>query len=350
MNSLEKRLLNDFQREFPLTARPFADIGARLGATEAQVINALEALQARGAVSRVGAVFRPGRLGASTLAAMAVPPERLERVASLINSYPQVNHNYEREHVYNLWFVLAAEHERALAALLDEIERRGRLPVLRLPMLTDYHIDLGFPLQWEDGEKEKDEDEEERENEVARKDPKHETLWTQETECFADLIAAMQDGLPLVARPYAAIAARTGMAEAKVCAQLRALQEMGIIKRLGVIVRHHELGYRANAMVVWDVAEEHADALGKRIARQSFVTLCYRRARDLPAWPYNLYCMIHGRDRAAVLGKIAHLKERCGLQDLPSAVLFSQRRFKQRGARYFEKTPAAMQAAVGGDD
>ncbi len=359
LSHLERCLLNDFQRGFPLSARPFAVIAARLGVAENDVIATLGALRDKGMVSRVGPVFRPGRLGASVLAAMAVPRERLEAVATLVNSYPQVNHNYEREHTVNLWFVLTAENPPALAALLDEIARRAGLPVLRLPMLADYHIDLGFALKWGDDEDDEEEEEEEEkkqdqgddedDDEEEDDDEDDEEPWQAGAAC-TDLIAAIQDGLPLLARPYAAIAARVGASEARVCARLRSLLANGTIKRLGVIVRHHELGYRANAMVVWDVAEERVDTLGKRIARLGFVTLCYRRARDLPAWPYNLYCMIHGRDRRAVLRRVAQLIGTCGAQGVPYTVLFSRRRFKQCGARYYAQPPTAMRAAAGGDD
>ncbi len=124
------------------------------------------------------------------------------------------------------------------------------------------------------------------------------------------------------------------MSEAEVIARLKRLVDSGTIKRLGVIVRHHELGYTANAMVVWDVPDERASQLGRCIGRFDFVTLCYRRERRLPRWRYNLYCMIHGKDRGTVTQKIAHLIEACGLQDVPHAVLFSRKRFKQRGAIY----------------
>ncbi len=364
VTALEKRLLNEFQREFPLCPRPFAEIARRLGISEMETIDALRSLSEVGVVSRVGPVFRPGRLGASVLAAMAVPRQRLEAVAALVSSYPQVNHNYEREHTHNLWFVLAAENQQALAALLDEIERRAGLPVLRLPMLADYHIDLGFTLKWEDDEDDDDEEEEEeKEREKEQEDDEDDDDEDDEDDeddndeddeepwqahmPYTDLIAAIQDGLPLVARPYAAIAARVGTSEARVRARIRALLANGTIKRLGVIVRHHELGYHANAMVVWDVAEEGVDALGERMARLEFVTLCYRRARDLPAWPYNLYCMIHGRDRGAVLGRVAHVIDACGLQDVPYTVLFSRRRFKQCGARYVPNDADLRVAAQG---
>ena len=119
-----------------------------VGVGEAEVITGLEGLRERGAISRVGPVLRPQRVGASTLAAMAVPPERLEAVAELVNGYTEVNHNYEREHRFNLWFVATAPDEERLHAVLDEIEARTGCEVLDLPMVEDYHIDLGFKLQW----------------------------------------------------------------------------------------------------------------------------------------------------------------------------------------------------------
>ena len=147
------------------------------------------------------------------------------------------------------------------------------------------------------------------------------------------LLAAIQDGLPLVQHPFAAIGERVGLAEHEVIAALTRLRA-GVIKRIGVIVRHHEVGYRANAMVVWDVPEAQVGEAGRRLAALPFVTLCYRRPRRLPAWPYNLFCVIHGRERTAVEAQIEHAAWAAGLDGLPRAVLFSRRRFKQRGARY----------------
>lgn len=148
MNELDRHLLNDFQRGLPLTARPYAAMAARLGVSEELVIERLRALQESGAVSRVGAVIRPHSVGVSTLAAMAVPNERLDAVAELVSSYPEVNHNYEREHHYNLWFVVATEREQRLREVLADLESRTGLKILDLPLLEDFHIDLGFDLQW----------------------------------------------------------------------------------------------------------------------------------------------------------------------------------------------------------
>lgn len=148
------------------------------------------------------------------------------------------------------------------------------------------------------------------------------------------LVAAVQAGLPLCPRPYARIAEQTGLDEATVIHRLQRLLQVGAIKRMGVVVRHHELGYRANAMVVFDVPDEQVSHLGKCIGQLDYVTLCYRRPRVLPDWPYNLFCMIHGKDRAAVLQRVQDLINCCGLQHVPHTVLFSTRRFKQKGAVY----------------
>lgn len=161
------------------------------------------------------------------------------------------------------------------------------------------------------------------------------------------LLAAIQSGLPLVTRPYAEIGTRIGLAEAEVIARLEYLKQAGIIRRFGVVVRHHEVGYGANAMVVWDVPDEQVRELGRCLAEFDFITLCYRRPRHLPQWRFNLYCMIHGKTREDVLSNLEWMVNRCGLQGLTHEALFSRRRFKQRGAVYFAEPPAAGSAGEG---
>lgn len=152
------------------------------------------------------------------------------------------------------------------------------------------------------------------------------------------LIEAIQDGLPLVSHPYAEIGKRIGMSEAEVITRLSCLQRVGVIKRLGVVVRHRKLGYCANAMVVWDVFDDQVAFVAQQLTQFDFVTLCYRRARHLPDWPYNLFCMIHGKDRNRVLNKLDMLIEQCDLSHISHQILFSHRCFKQRGAIYTPRT------------
>jgi DNA-binding Lrp family transcriptional regulator len=325
MDPLTWRLLNDFQRDFPLEPEPYARIAARLGISEDRLLRLLAQLQAGGRVSRVGVVFRPNSVGASTLAAMAVPESELDRVAGIVSGFPEVNHNYEREHRYNLWFVATAPDAVRLEQALARIAERTGYPPVSLPLLAEYHIDLGFDMSAECATRELEEEEEDE---------------TSDSPGFLHhpsdtaLIAAVQGGFPLVHRPFADIAARAGLSEHAVLARLCEWLAEGVVKRVGVIVRHHELGYRANAMVVWDAPDAEVDRVGRAFARREFVTLCYRRPRRAPDWPYNLFCMIHGRDRATVLRHVEILRRDAGLPGLPHEVLFSRRRFKQRGALY----------------
>ncbi len=124
------------------------------------------------------------------------------------------------------------------------------------------------------------------------------------------------------------------MSEKEIIGLVRDCIKEGVIKRFGVVVRHHELGFRDNAMVVWNVPDDRVDEVGDWLGGQAGVTLCYRRPRRMPYWPYNLYCMIHGRSREAVRERVEVLRQSATLSEIPHAVLFSRRRFKQRGARY----------------
>jgi len=319
-DTVEFRLLNEFQRDFPLCPAPFAELASRLGVAEKVVLGGLEKLRREGKISRVGAVFAPKRIGASTLAAMAVPPEQLDAVAAAVNRFPEVNHNYEREHRYNLWFVVTAGSEGRLQATLGAIEKAAGYPLLPLPLLEEFHIDLGFSLL---GGKTKN-------IAVARPVKPVEPM----DEAERRLVSVLQEGLPLFMRPFSLIAERIGASESDVLGRIGRWLEEGAIKRFGVVVRHHELGFRANAMVVHDIADDRVSELGRLLAEEPAVTLCYRRPRVLPDWPYNLFCMIHGRERGEVEDIIAELRQRHGLLDATHEVLFSLTRYKQNGARY----------------
>lgn len=148
------------------------------------------------------------------------------------------------------------------------------------------------------------------------------------------LLAALEEGLPLVPRPFAVLGERLGLGEEEVLARLAALRAAGVINRAGLIVRHRELGFRANAMVVLDVPDDALEAAGTRLAREPSVSLCYARPRRPPLWPYNLFCMVHGRERRETLREIHAILMRAGLEAVPRGVLFSKRRFVQRAARY----------------
>ncbi|MCK6389492.1 MAG: Lrp/AsnC family transcriptional regulator [Azonexus sp.] len=320
--TLDFSLLDAFQRDFPLTSRPYAELAQRLGSEESVVMARLEAMRADGRISRIGAVLPPGRFGVSTLVAMAIPAERLDEAAAIINTFPGVNHNYERTHHFNLWFVLTAGTQQALVRTLACIEQAVETTALALPLEKAYHIDLGFSLD-------------NRGDQPRRSGPPPAFAPLRPMQASERyLLRALQNGLTICERPYAELAAACGLDEATVIERLTAWVADGSIKRLGVIVRHRELGFDANAMLVHDIADDRVDDIAQALAGESAVTLCYRRPRRGARWPFNLFCMIHGQCRTAVLGEIAALRHRHGLADVPHSVLFSERCFKQMGARY----------------
>lgn len=317
------RLLDRWQRGLPLVPAPFAALAEHEGRNEGEILAALRRLQQVGVLSRVGAVVRPNTVGCSLLAAMQVPERDLERVAGIVNAEPAINHNYEREHAFNLWFVVTAPDLTERDATLARLRSRTGLDVLELPLLESYYIDLGFALRASPTVKSK-----------AIMENIGRGALEQPSGEDCRLIAALENGLPLVARPFAAVGTAVGMDEAAVIARLGHLIECGIVTRFGCVVRHRQLGFTANAMAVWDVPDQDAARVGTLLAAVPCVTLCYRRPRRLPDWPYNLFCMVHGRERAAVEAEVGHLTELAELTPRARAVLFSRRCFRQRGARF----------------
>ena len=311
-------LLDRFQRDLPLVSQPFAVLGDSLGLPEAEVIDRLAKMQAAGRIARVGGTVRPNTAGASTLAALAVPEDRIEAVAALVGAEPGVNHSYLREADWNLWFVATAPNAAALAAMLARIRSTSGLSVLDLRLVRPFNIDLGFPLAG---------------GPVSM--PVSRTV--QATILRDDdrpLLDALSRGLDLTPRPFAALAERLGQDEAAIISRIADLIAAGILTRLGVIVRHRALGFTANAMVVWDVAD--AAQAGPALAALPGVTLAYERRPVAGVWPYRLYCMIHARSRPEAMDVLATARALPALAGVDHRILFSTRCFKQSGARLQE--------------
>jgi DNA-binding Lrp family transcriptional regulator len=310
-------LLDRFQRDLPLVPRPFAAMADLLGLTEAEVIERLARLSEEGKIARVGATVRPNTAGASTLAAIGVAAEQLEAVAAIVGQEPGVNHSYQRDHAWNLWFVATAADGAGLQATLDRIAARTGREVLDLRLVRAFNIDLGFPLQG------------------ARPVPRRDAPVDCAALCDGDrpLLHLLSQGLPIVADPYAAAARDLGMSETALIDRIGALLTAGILTRLGVIVRHRSLGWAANAMVTFDLPEARMEAAGRALAAHPGVTLCYQRRTVPGVWPYGLFCMIHGRSRPEAMAVLATARALPDLRGAPHQVLFSQRCFKQTGAR-----------------
>jgi len=302
---LDVRLLQEFQQNFPICPAPFAELAGRLGVAESTVLRMLEQLRREGRISRVGAVVAPKRIGASTLAAMAVPPEKLETVARAVNRFPEVNHNYARDHRYNLWFVVTAGSEGRLQAALGAIEQAAGYPVVAMPMLREF-----------------------------RREPAEGRQSTVLDEIGRRLVMALQEGVPLFIRPFSVLASRVGCNEDELLERIRRWCAEGTIKRFGVVVPNDGPDDGVSAMLVQDVPDALTEQVGNRLADEEAIALCYERARALPDWPYNLYSILRGATREDVCARIESLCQRLGLADYSSEVLFSLTRFKRDGVRY----------------
>jgi len=320
------RLLNHWQHDFPLCPSPFAAMARETGLSEDAVLRALRNARDDGRLSRIGAVFAHGAGGDAVLVAMAVPAHRVETVAAQVSAHPGVNHNYLREHHHNLWFVMTGADRETVEAGVSALETATGLPALRLRLQKAYRIDLGFDLRGETAQR-----------------PMRRAAPLSSGPLPADelpLAQRVEEGLPIVSQPYSVLARELGQTEAWVTGRIAAWLADGRLKRFGVVVRHHELGFDANAMTVFNVPVDQVDACGQRLAEQAGVTLAYRRSRA-EGWPFNLYAMVHGTHRDAVTAVIERVTQAAGLSAFPRQVLFSTRRFKQTGARRFRGWAAA---------
>ena len=324
LDDLDWKLMNDWQRALPLVSRPFKVIAEELQVEEAEVLARLQALLDGGAISRVGATCRPNTLAASTLAAVAAPPGQVEEIAGIINSVEGVNHSYERENKWNIWFVATGPTRAFVDAALAEISRRTGLRVLDLRLVQPFNVDLGFAL---DGT-----------GEMPPPRAIDETVPLEEGD--RAIMQALSEGMPPVERPFAALAERVGRDEGEVLERVRSLAQSGVLSRIGLIVRHRPLGWRSNAMCVFDVPPEEIREKGLALTKVPGVTLCYERRPAPGFWPYTLYCMIHGRSRAEALDVLSLARVRAQLTGYDYTVLFSTRCFKQTGALIDRKVSA----------
>lgn len=316
VDTIDRALLDNWQRDFPLVPRPFAAIAERMDLRQKDVLGRLAELMAIGAISRVGATCRPGTAGASTLAAVAAPEWRIDEIAALIGDEPGVNHSYLRENRWNIWFVVTGPDRLHVDATLDRIRARTKLEVLDLPLVRAFNVDLGFSL---DG--------------GGHVPPAREHIDASVLEPEdRSIMQALSTGLALVPRPFAELGRALGRSEADVLARIKALAAAGILSRIGVIVRHRALGWRSNAMVVWEADEADLGRIGPALTAVRGVTLCYQRRAAPGVWPYTLYCMIHARSREEAMAVLDRASSEVGLQDAPHQVLFSSRCFKQTGA------------------
>jgi len=322
LSPLERSLINRFQGGFPIAGRPFSSVAQRLKSDETSVIAAIRGLLDRGWLTRFGPLFNAERMGGGlVLAAMAVPEAQYDRVAGILNGIPEVAHNYRRDHRLNMWFVLATDSPQAIGTGIRAIEAATGLSVYAFPKEREYYLGLWFELGADGGLR-------------TRSLPS--TPYGPQPaleELDRHIVAATQDGLPLTPEPCETVAAAAGCEPCEVVARMEAMLRSGVIRRIGVVPNHYKLGFRGNGMTVWNIPDERLDAVGERVGALDYVSHCYARPRHLPEWPYNLFAMVHGRDRRQVKDQVEEVARLLSGEAIGHEVLFSSAVLKKTGMR-----------------
>jgi len=325
LDTLDKELLQHLQDKFPLAKRPWAEIGKRLGITEEEVLSRSERLSSDGVIRKLRTILNGQKVGgcASTLMAMRVPAEKMEKVVSIVNEYMSVTHNYQREHDYNLWFTVTTCGGKDLRSTVDEIKGRTGIPdsdVLDLPTTRVFKVDVRF--KFTDFKDDSDRNEISIPNERTKMNKDDEPNETDQA-----ILRAAQEGIPVVKEPFAGIAREAGISQDEVIARLKRLISNGVIKRLGISINQRKVGIVANAVVAWRVPQEQVERVGKMLSSYKEVTHCYERVTIPGKWEHNLFTVIHGYNRESVEEMAKRLSEVVGISDY--LVLFSNEQFKR---------------------
>ena len=317
------KLLDVVQSDFPIESRPFRKLAEVLGDSEDEVLQRVRDLQAKGYIREVGAVFDLKRLGyASTLCAAQVAPESVDAAAALINSFPEVTHNYLRDNPFNVWFTVIARSVEHIEKILDRVRAKpGVARVISLPQRKMFKIQVHFSTGGEGAAP------------AGKKAPHAVAAGPVEfQEWETRLLRELSEPLPLVEAPFADVAQRAEIVEDLALERINAWIACGTIRRFGARVAHREVGFPANGMSVWNIAAEQAEAAGRCMAEQPEVSHCYLRDFQ-PGWNYNLYGMIHGATTEEVEGVARRIADYIGLYDY--MVLFSTKELKKTAPRYF---------------
>ncbi|WP_292660141.1 Lrp/AsnC family transcriptional regulator [Nitratifractor sp.] len=320
---MRDELLVKMQHAFPLCERPFEALAQELGRTEEEVLEEVRRLKEEGIIRQTSAIFDTKRLGYdSSLVAFRVPEERIDEAAEIINAHPGVSHNYLRNHAFNIWFTLAVPPDSRLG-LLGTVEKlaeaAGAEESIVLPTLKMFKISVKLDTTGKQSKKEK----------IREKALKPIRMGARHYAAVREL----QKDIPIVSEPFADALERLNMGYDELFSLAEEMKEAGVMRRFATILNHRRAGFTANAMSVWDVPEEEAEALGRRIAEFRAVSHCYLRPK-YPNWPYNLFAMVHAKSQEACDEIIGEIARETGLQGCGK--LYSTREFKKKRLVYFD--------------
>jgi len=336
-DAVDKKILNLLQSDFPLVREPWKAIGEAAGVTEQEVIERVGALKKKNVVRQVGAIFDTRRLGySSTLVAMRFSSDRLDAAAQFLNRHPGISHNYARNGQFNLWFTLAVPPGQSVA---DEVELLGKVTGAEatrlLPTIRFFKIGVNFDMEKKKSDARKyfvpDEAEKASQNGASNSV----SGWNKAQE-LSDLdiafIREMQEDLPLVSRPFDAMADRLGMTVDELFSYGADMTTRRLMRRYSAVLYHRRAGFSANAMIVWKVPEERAQEVGEIMASSPAVTHCYHPP-TYEDWDYSHFTMVHATTKEECEAIAQDIQDRTGLDD--RMLLYSTREYKKTRVRYF---------------
>ena len=324
MDEPDKELLNEIQWTFPLVSRPFDAIAKKFNTTPEDIKERLNKLKEIGVLRQLSAIFDTRRLGyTSSLVAMEIEHDKLEYVAGQINRHPGVSHNYERDHQFNLWFTLAVPPGSDLKSELEKFNvLEGIKKVRMLPTLQLFKI--GVKLDMVDDKK----------HDVAPTETKKETknIEFDPTEEDKNFIRQLQKDLPIVDEPFLGPAQNLGLTIDELFEKMRYYEEIGVMRRFAAILRHRQVGFTANGMIVWKVPPDRISQVGQTLGAFPQVSHCYERP-TYDDWPFNVFSMIHCKthDEANQMAKT--IQDQIHVDEYK--ILFSSREFKKTRVEYF---------------
>ncbi len=324
IDNLDKEILNEIQWTFPLVSQPYHEIAKKFDVSVEDIKKRLTNLKKIGILRQLSAIFDTRRLGyKSSLIAMKIDPDKLDYVAQQINRHPGVSHNYERNHEFNLWFTLAVPPGLDLKTEVDKFSKLAGIQKIRL-LPTIKLFKIGVKLEMVDDKKH-----EVKPTEEKKKIQNVKFVPTEEDKKF---IRELQKDLKIVDKPFLNATQKLGLTEEQVFEKLRYYENIGVMRRFAAILRHRDVGFVANGMIVWEVPDERITEVGEKLGAFPQVSHCYQRPvyKD---WPYSVFSMIHCKSVDEAKNMAKEIQKEIQVDDYK--ILFSAREFKKTRVEYF---------------
>jgi siroheme decarboxylase len=324
IDSIDERLINHIQNNFPVVRRPFEEIGKALDKTENEIIQRLNNLILKKYIKFIGTVIDTKMIGfKSQLVAFRVKNENISEAVKIINSYPGVSHNYLRDAFYNIWFTIACPADFNLLETVQKLAFLSKAEgFIELPSLKTYKVGLILKVT------KKDNPDLERTNRISQRQGQIHKM----NDFEKGLLNILQYSLPVTENPFDFVGKKIGVSQDAVIDAINNLKNKGVIKRTGAIVSHNKIGYLYNSLVLWEAPVEKLDLYGEYISAFNVVSHCYSR-KIYPDWKYSLYSMIHSSNKDKIVNIIADTIEKIG--KINFILLDSLKEFKKERLVYF---------------